>query len=456
MLKKIDKRLRKLLLNLYLYRDGYQSVMANMREFQKFSRLGSKEIERLTLNRLKWIAKHAFETTEYYREVWDNNSYDWHTFRKEGFSNYPILTKQDIEENRQRMYSNIVDRKDCDYSHTGGSSGTPTLFLRDKECTAARMGRQWGILESCGYSPGEKRALIWGAHQDLSSKNERRTYRHDLRKYASADEILCCTIVSDLDLYDYYKRLHKFRASILYGYPSAMVQFADFIRKKNLRPIKFDKIISTAERLAIDQRLTLSQEFCGEVYNLYCTREHGCIGFECNKHNGFHIDTGSVYLEIIADDGKNAQVGEIGNIVTTDLLNKAMPFIRYNIGDRGSLSIVPCECGCRFPLLSRLEGRVSDLIYRTDGSEISGVMLIDLFIDEPLITKFQIVQHTLKKIEIIMVVKDGFNEDCKHRIIGRMRTYLTEDVEISISLVDEIPRNPLSGKHQEVISKIKL
>ena len=156
-------------------------------------------------------------------------------------------------------------------------------------------------------------------------------------------------------LREYHDRLKRFQPDVLYGYPNAIREFAEYIQGEKLEPITVGKIFCTAEKLSEGTRNTLEEVFSGEVFNLYNTREHGCIGFECRKHNGFHIDIGNVHVEIM-EDGKPVPAGQPGEIVVTDLLNYGMPFIRSRIGDRGALSPEPCDCGINLPLLSSLEG----------------------------------------------------------------------------------------------------
>jgi len=453
-MKMLDQKVRKILYHILLYRDGYMHVHKYSKEFLRFSQYEAETIIKIQYERLLTILKHAYETTSYYREKCGVMGLMPRRDIRECLSLIPILHKTDIEIYRQRMISSFIDEQNIEFSHTGGSSGNPTVFARDRDCTAARIGRQWGILERCGYPIGSKCALIWGAHQDLSGEDSVNKLKQIVRNYASAQDTLCCKILSEHDLHNFYWKLRVSQPSVLYGYPSAMLEFAEYISSRKLKPLVFHSVISTAERLTDDQRVQLTAAYKSEVFNLYCTREHGCIGFECGQHDGFHLDAGSVYVEIVNNEGRHARPGEVGDIIVTDLLNYGMPFIRYQIGDRGALSPDPCPCGCHLSLLARLEGRITDVLYRMDGSKVTGVILVDMFIDEPWISQFQIVQDRLDRIDVILVVQDSFDEWRRQIVINRMREYLTGDVDIHVSLVDEIPRNPISGKHQEVICNL--
>jgi phenylacetate-CoA ligase len=64
-----------------------------------------------------------------------------------------------------------------------------------------------------------------------------------------------------------------------------------------------------------------------------------------------------LYVEIETPRGP-AQPGEVGSVLITDLLDHAMPLIRYRIGDMGALA--SCECVCRhLPRLEKVAGRAN-------------------------------------------------------------------------------------------------
>ena len=367
----------------------------------------------------------------------------------------PTLSRETLAARKETMRSSRFPREELVVSHTGGSSGTPAAFYQDRRCTAQRFGRQWGILERCGYPIGERCALIWGVHTDLPDPRLARSLKARLRKFASGRETLCCTVMTSEGMLEFHQRLVRFKPAVLYGYPNAIQEFAEFVSGRGLAPLRVRRVLCTAERLTDGQRQLFEQSFGAEVYNLYCTREHGCIGFECREHKGMHIDIGSVHVEILAN-GRPAAAGVPGEIVVTDLLNYGMPMVRSRIGDTGSLAAGPCRCGCGLPLLQAFEGRVTDMLQRPDGSRVAGLMLVDMFMDDPVIEKIQIVQERPTEITLNMVVTDAFGPADRERAIDETRKYMGETVQVKVNLVADIPRNPRSGKYQEVICKLNM
>ena len=97
------------------------------------------------------------------------------------------------------------------------------------------------------------------------------------------------------------------------------------------------------------------------------TDRHGCeefilIGCECEKHHGMHMNIEHLVIKFIKDDGTTAKAGEMGNIVVTDLMNFAMPFVRYKVEDVGMPLDRTCSCGLGLPLMDKIAGRVANFL----------------------------------------------------------------------------------------------
>ena len=450
----IDRLLRSAALDVLARRDRLSGWKLYRDAFLASTRKDRESLARDVESKLSRILVHAYETSPYYRDAW--KAIGFHpspSFRSDDLQQLPFLTKDIIRDRTSLLVSERFPSHELDLSYTGGTTGPPTSFYLDHACWVSRVGRQRGILELCGYRPGTRRAFVWGVHADLPPAGMKQTLKRWFREYASSQEVLCCTLMTERMMMDYHTRLLRFRPKILYGYPSAMAQLGSFMLERNLKPIRVKSIITTAERLTQTHRDFLQQVFGGEVFNLYCTREYGCIGFECSRHDGFHIDTESVFVEIIKN-GRRASQGESGEITITDLQNYGMPFIRSRTGDVGALSSQPCECGLPLPVLRRLDGRSTDFIYRPDGAMVPGLMFADLFRDIPLIRYAQFVQEAVSELDVLVVVTGELTDGIKREATRQVRELVGSDMTVRIKSVPEIARSPRSGKFREVICKI--
>ena len=431
---------------------GWQRHRGAFRSLMQSSPAGVRQHVDASLSRL---LRHAYETVPFYRDAWQSVGFTPRDHATTAdLHQLPLLTADHIRTRLADLASRAFASGDLQRDYTGGTTGTHTSFYRNRDCTPARFGRQWGVLEWCGYRPGDKRALVWGAHADLPAPGAGATLKRWFRSFASAEEVLCCTVMSRAEMLEYHQRLRAFRPSILYGYPNAMTEFARFIQREGLARVPVARTFCTAEKLDEEQRAVLHEVFGGEVFNLYCSREHGCVAFECSRHRGFHVDAGNAIVEIL-HDGHPVEPGESGELVITDLLNYGMPLIRHATGDMATAATAPCDCGCPFPVFSSLDGRTTDTLYRPDGSIVAGVMLVDLFMDQPAIAQAQFVQDDPASLEVNLVRGSGGFEDVRHAVIDEIRSVMGPDIAIRLRFVDEIPRNPRSGKYQEVICRIR-
>ena len=72
-------------------------------------------------------------------------------------------------------------------------------------------------------------------------------------------------------------------------------------------------------------------------------------------------------LEVVDDTGFPVSPGEKGRVIVTNLCNRLMPLIRYDLGDVAVQGDTP-KCGRGFPIVRSIEGRAVDLVETRTGS----------------------------------------------------------------------------------------
>jgi len=98
-----------------------------------------------------------------------------------------------------------------------------------------------------------------------------------------------------------------------------------------------------------------------KVFNHYGTTEMGLGGgVQCAAQSCYHMREADLYFEIIdPETGRPLPEGEMGEVVFTTLTRKAMPLIRYRIGDLSRFVPGGCSCGSTLRQMDIIRGRVA-------------------------------------------------------------------------------------------------
>jgi phenylacetate-CoA ligase len=208
-------------------------------------------------------------------------------------------------------------------------------------------------------------------------------------------------------------------------------------------------IVSFGEMLTPAARALVSRVFSTEVFDRYGTEEVGTIAVECSAHDGMHVNSESVIVEIIDDEGRRVPRGSYGRIIVTDLFNFNMPFIRYDTGDRGVLLTSPCSCGLQTPRI-RIEGRYSAYLefenQRIHHLEFDGAL--DAFANH--IEQYQVVKTAADALEIRVVPAPAFTEDSRLRAKDSVMKLTGQGVSVTVVTVTQIEPTE-QGKSRIVI-----
>ena len=158
-----------------------------------------------------------------------------------------------------------------------------------------------------------------------------------------------------------------------------------------------------SDALAAPARRLIEEHFGIEVLTFYSAVEAATIGFECERHMGLHLNCDLNPVRIVGDDGEELPDGESGEVVVSNLVNRATVLLNYRLGDVAAKLPGPCPCGRSLPLLSFLEGRVGDWIRARDGEAVHPQAVRTLFTEEEHVWRYQVVQRSLSHFAIALV-----------------------------------------------------
>jgi phenylacetate-CoA ligase len=401
--------------------------------------------------RLKAILEYAYRHNPYYRGAWKLLGITPDDIRfPDDIRNLPVVTKEEIRNNIDRLISDGYEKRLLIRSKTGGSTGTSLEIWKTEECielknAAARRSDRWS-----GWKVGEPVGAVWG-NPELP-----KTIKARLRNMLLSPCIFLDTInLNEGSVTRFAADWERVRPTLLFGHSHSLFLLSKYVEALGTKNIKPRAIISTSMMLLLNERKTIENVFEVKVQDRYGCEEVSLIASECERHEGYHINIEHLFVEFVKPDGKWARPGEQGAIVVTDLLNRAMPFIRYRVEDVGIPSDRRCSCGRGMPLMEKVVGRVADFLVRKDGSMVAGVSLIERTLTAIKgIKQMQIIQESIDDI-VLNIVRDAcFTADSREKLVYEIIRALGSPLKVKINFVDRIDQER-SGKYRFSISYIE-
>ncbi len=241
--------------------------------------------------------------------------------------------------------------------------------------------------------------------------------------------------------------LQRVRPDYLLTYPSALREMLVQCRARGI-VIPGLREVRTLSELLPETTRRLCEEVWGlKIADLYSTQENGYLAFQCPQHEHYHAQSEAVLLEVLDESGTPCGPGAVGRVVVTQLMNFAMPMIRYAVGDLAELG-APCPCGRALPVLKRIMGRTRDMIVFPDGRKAWALIGEFNYTDIPALRQFQVVQHAADDVEFKVVAERSLTVEEEERLRGWFHQRCGHAFPVRFSYHREIPRSA-SGKFQD-------
>lgn len=402
-------------------------------------------------NELRSILVHAFNTVPYYREKFSELGINFDQLKNFSINNIASLPLLEKITFRLLCDSKMMSEKPgikSTYLYTSGSTGTPlkirySLNMQQKYAAIyENYVRNWA-----GVNYLMPRGVIGGRRILKEGISRGPYYRYnwvEKQTYFSAYHISKQTVS------DYIKGIAQNKVEYLEGYSSSIHFLARFIEESGLKPPALKAVLGSTDPLTPEMRATISRVFQCEVFDSYNGVDVCNLISEC-EHHRLHIIPEAGIVEVLNENGEPCKPGEIGELVSTGLLNYDQPLIRYRIGDLVKLSKdQSCPCGRSMTVVDEIVGRVEDVVIGPDGREMRRFNRI--LIDISSVIEGQIIQNDYTKFTILIVAVKTPQSQELETIKQRMYAQLGP-VEIDIQIVPSIPRGP-NGKFKAVISHV--
>jgi phenylacetate-CoA ligase len=376
---------------------------------------------------------------------------------EESWLQLPILTRSELQAAGNRMVSNVRPPRHG-RSHeirTSGSTGQPVRIQTSD--LAQSWFRAVGLREAlwqqrdfsgtlAAIRKFEENSVAPPPDGDhLKRWGDYRTY-----PFATGPAVRLSLLASVAQQAEWLLRNNP---HYLLTYPSNLAALAEHCRSAAVKPSNLRQVLSIAELLPPETRSIVREVWGVSIADIYSCKEIGYLALQCPEYEDhLHVQSETVLLEVLDEQGRPCASGEVGRVVVTSLYNFAMPLLRYAIGDYAKVG-APCPCGRGLPVLDRVQGRVRNMLTTPDGGRYWPSFGSRRFREIAPIRQHQFVQKTLQRLEARMAVERPLTPEEEAALRAHILTRLPAAFEIDFVYVDEISASA-AGKLENFISEI--
>ena len=426
----------------------YGMSYRNMMEQIEISRTDPEHVLQYQRRSLVKLIESCMDLNDYYRRIFRGvfeTGGSWRSSCIEDLQKLPILDREDIRAHIGRFL--VRPAAELDEVSTSGSSGHPLTFFLDRDRGARELAYIHRIWAQIGFRPGKhRRATIRGfVFPDVDKKPwEFDPPLKELRFAAS--QLAPETMRKYLDL------MEKYEVNFLHGYPSAMALLAGFAKTVNWRkPGSLIGILPISEALFDHQRSLIREGFGGlPILSYYGQSEKVAFAGELPEaQDVFEFEPLYGITELVAGDGQPVrEKGERGRIVSTGLLNRGMPFFRYDTGDTAELVGAAGRDNCyRMRVRAIRSRRAHEYIVDFHGGKIYFTAIIPHSKVFARVQEFQLYQENPGEVVVKILPRGGHDDGIPQAFVDEIQTKVGSRVRFQLQLVDRLPPNPRDKRH---------
>lgn len=381
--------------------------------------LSNESIYVYQLNKFNLQWRTIVRDNKFYKYWYKKHNLPSQIANLEDLQGFPILTKKDIQEHRDLIFSNSPN---CPVISTGGSTGEPTQFPTSRiellnNYANTYSGRGW-----CNISPLDEIILFWG-HSHLFGtglKGKVNQVKRNLSDYLINTRRFNAYDMSVDTIDKYAKIINESNPKAIIGYTSLIYKLAKYFKENNLdigEKSNLQAIIVTSETVT-----QLDVKLIEEVFMTPCVLEYGMAETGVIAYSKYN----STDLRFFWDSFIGLKDSDnILNITT--IHDKVFPLINYRTDD-----IISTNDKHSILNISSIDGRKKDILKIISNDklfEISGILLIHALKLYDGIFEIQFVQKEHGKVSIHFTANRKMN-------IQQVLKFFIENIKVDYPNID--------------------
>ncbi len=424
----------------------------------KMECMPKEELKKMQYESIKKLVNNLYEFNQFYHDrMKAANIHPSDIKSLSDVSKLPFMYKQDLRDNYPTKMFTVPNEKVVRYHVSSGTTGKPTLvgYTRgDLDYWSEALARS---MTSIGMNSSDTLQVSYGYG----------LFTGGLGAHYGGERIGATVLPSGTGGTERQIELMvDLGVTAIACTPSYLIHIGEVAKKMGVdirRDTKLKRALVGAEPWTESMRQHIEEDMGIKAYDIYGTSEMaGPMFTECEERNGIHMQSDSVYVEIIdPETGEVLEPGQKGEMVVTMLKKEAFPLVRYRIKDITSIIDEDCPCGRTSPRIKRITGRSDDMLI------IRGINVFPSQVEYTLMqipqvgNQYMIIverEGSLDKMTVQVEIKEESFSDKLDDMIKlqkyieyEMKKYLNIAVNIELKNPGELPR--FEGKAKRVIDK---
>lgn len=422
---------------------GSARLAAGLALEARFAFRPSDAILRAQARRVRAMVTHAWRAVPYYRDTLRRLGLTPADFRAAAdLARLPVIERADLQRDPERFRSSAHASGGLVELKSSGRTGEPVTVWHDARAVIANAvhGERDRSVWAGVHVPrtGYREAVLGlnsGADATVQGFLRRAVVlprRADVdRRYFSGIAPLGETIAA----------IEAFRPQVVHGYGSMVDMLYAHLAASGATFARPSVVTYSSDELGAATRAFLERELGVPVFATYEAIEAFKIGFECEERRGYHLNVDLYPLRV--DGG--------GDVIVSNLVNRATVLLNYRIGDLATMSPDPCPCGRNLPLLASLDGRRDGMLKRSDGSPLLPMVLAFAFARTAGVRQYQVQEVERRRFVVRIVAGPACDRPATlHEVETVLLREVGADARVRVDFVERILPGP-GGKLRRII-----